>query len=32
VVTRERPKVSGVEGREALKVALDITALIGSGR
>ena len=32
VVTRERPKVSGVEGREALKVALDINTLIGGGR
>jgi len=32
VITRERPKVSGVEGREALKVALDINTLISGGR
>jgi predicted dehydrogenase len=32
VVTRERPKVSGVEGRDALRVALEINALIGDGR
>jgi predicted dehydrogenase len=29
VVTRERPKVSGVEGRDALRVAIEINALIG---
>lgn len=28
VITRERPKVSGIEGRDALKVALEINSLI----